>query len=84
MTFKIRWSRQAQRFVEKLPAQEAHRIAKKIDSIKECPFHFLQRYIGENFYKLRIGKYRVLIDVDSGQEILFVGAVGLRKNIYKI
>lgn len=36
-----------------------------------------------NAYKLRIGKYRAVIDSDETNKIISVVLVGHRKNIYK-
>ncbi|MBF0472858.1 MAG: type II toxin-antitoxin system RelE/ParE family toxin [Nitrospirae bacterium] len=36
------------------------------------------------FYKLRIGDWRVMYDVDSINKIVMICKIGLRKNIYKL
>jgi mRNA interferase RelE/StbE len=64
MTFTIRWSRQAERFLGKLPRQIAHRIVTKVNTIRDDPFRFLEHYEGAAIFKLRIGNYRLLMDVD--------------------
>ena len=56
---------------------------KKVSSIKENPFHFLEHYEGEDVYKLRIGDYRALIDVDFENKVLLVQVVDHRRRIYK-
>jgi len=83
MNFEIEWSERAARTLSKLPEHISSRIARKIDSIKSDPFYYLEHYEGEDVYKLRIGDYRALIDVDLSNKILKVGVIGHRKKIYK-
>ena len=64
MTFAVRWSRQAERFLGKLPWQIAHRIVGKVNSMIEHPLHFLEHHQGPDFFKLRVGSYRLLVDID--------------------
>jgi len=83
MAFKIEWSQLAEKELSKLPKEIASRIVRKVDSIKENPFHFLEHYEGEKVYKLRVGDYRILIDVDFSNKILKIQVIGPRYNIYK-
>lgn len=81
--YKIEWSKRADSELSKLPKDIAVRIINKIDSIKLEPFHFLEHYEGEDVYKLRIGDYRALVDIDFSNKILKIQVVGHRKKIYK-
>jgi mRNA interferase RelE/StbE len=83
MTFTIRWSRQAERFLGKLPRQIAHRIVAKVNTIRDDPFRFLEHYEGAAIFKLRIGNYRLLMDVDLKTSTISVRLLGHRRNIYK-
>lgn len=83
MIYVIRWHPNAEAFLKKLPAEIARRIVRKLDRVAHVPFRFLEHYEGQDFYKLRIGDYRALIDVDMENKILFVQVVGHRKNIYE-
>ena len=82
MSFVIRWSQQAERFVAELPKEIARRIVHKVDSIKDSPFHFLEHHEGSDFYKLRVGNYRVLVDVDMVKKVICVRVLGHPRNIY--
>lgn len=83
MSYEIRWDKKALDFLRKLDKLDAVRIIKKVDSIKEYPKHFLEELVEINAYKLRIGDYRALIDLDETNKIIFILLVGHRKNIYK-
>ena len=58
------------------------RIVHKVDSIKDNPFHFVEHYEGESYFKLRIGDYRVLLDINPTLKLIEVRIVGHRGNIY--
>lgn len=83
MTYLIEWHPNAKKFLMKLPKNTGSRILKKFSIIAEEPFRYLEHYEGQNFYKLRIGDYRALIDVDFNKWVLKVQVLGHRKNVYE-
>lgn len=83
MTFKIEFSNQATKFIRNLSNSIKERLKKKFREIAENPFHYLEHFEGENCYKLRIGDYRGLIDVDFDKKVLFVRVFDKRGRIYK-
>ena len=83
LTFVIRWSRQAERFLSKLPRQIARRIIGKANSITAHPFHFLEYHHGSDFFKLRVGSYRLLVDVDLKTNLISVRVLGPPRNVYE-
>lgn len=83
MSYLIKWFPQADKFLSNLQEKEALRIVDKLGQIKENPFRYLEHYEGEKLYKLRIGDYRALIDVDFERKILFVRILDKRGRVYK-
>lgn len=83
MSFAIRWSKQADRFLGKLPAEVVRRITHKVNRVKKEPFHFLEHYEGADFYKLRVGDYRLLVDVNISEKVISVRVLGHRRNVYQ-
>ena len=59
------------------------RIYNKIISTKENPFHYFERLEGRKDYKLRVGDYRVIADIDVDSKKIGVTVIGHRKNIYR-
>ena len=82
MSFSIEWSSRALKFLNKLQKDIALRIWNKVDQIKQNPFRFLEHYEGD-YYKLRIGDYRALIDIDFKNKIIYVETLDKRGRIYK-
>ena len=70
-------------FLEKAEKQLAKRIWHKIQSAKENPHHFFERLEGRRDYKLRIGNYRVIADIDDSNKKIEITLIGHRKNVYK-
>jgi len=69
MTYTIKWNPKPYKFLEKLPKEITLRILDKVEKIKDDPFHYLEHYEGADVYKLRVGDYRLLIDVDFPNKI---------------
>ena len=83
MSYSIEWHQKVRKFLRKLPKDIAARIVLKIREIKEESFHYLDHIVDKDYYKLRVGDYRVLIDIDFERKIIFVRVIDHRKNIYK-
>lgn len=81
--FSIDISQEAQKDLETLEKHTAEIILKKLWSIRENPIHFLERLTGLTLWKLRVGDYRVIVQVSTREQKLVIIKVGHRKNIYK-
>ena len=83
MSYRVRLHPNVVRFLGKSPSDVSRRIRNKLQDIREDPFHYLEHYEQDDVYKLRIGDYRALIDVDTERRILFVQVLDKRERIYK-
>ena len=72
MSFSVEFSIQASKFIRNLSQEITNRIKKRFKEISENPFRYLEHFEGEKCYKIRIGDYRGLIDVDFNRQILLV------------
>jgi len=82
MTFQVKLDPQVDKFLKKSAPLVAERIKEKLRLLKTEPFQYLEHYEGD-YYKLRIGDYRALIDVDNTRQLIFVRYVDHRSRIYK-
>ena len=80
--YSIHIEKNAEDFLKKLQKKDAEIILKKIYSIKDNPFRYLKRLQGKNLWRLRIGYYRVIVDVIISMNKIIVIKIGHRKNIY--
>jgi mRNA interferase RelE/StbE len=78
---KLIFDDEALKQLEKLDFPIKETIFKKIRSTKENPKHYFLRLKGKKEYKLRIGDYRAIADINEKEIIIL--RVGHRKNIYK-
>lgn len=70
-------------FLAELPKEVRERICRKIESAKENPLRHFERLEGREDYKLRIGDYRVIADINNALKRIEVTLIGHRKNVYK-
>ena len=69
--------------LEKFPKELRGRIFKKILKTKENPFRYFEYLKERGCFKLRIGDYRVLADIDRKEQKIIILKIGHRKNIYE-
>ncbi len=82
MPYEIRWDEKALEFLRSIKQEDAQRIIKKVNSIVEFPRHYLDHLEEIKAYKLRVGDYRIVIDLDENKEIISILFIGHRKNVY--
>jgi len=80
--YKVDFSTQATKFIRKLPEDIKDRIKKKFAEVSLDPFRYLGHFEGD-YYKLRIGDYRLLMDIDFEKKLLLVRIFDKRGRIYK-
>ena len=78
----IEYSKQAVSHLENLEPHIAERVMDKLDEATEWTSHHLDTLKNSEYYKLRIGDYRAIIDWDKENDTLLVIAVGHRKTVY--
>ncbi len=84
MIFQIIWSESAATELRKLDRAVAKRIFKKVSQLGENPYHYdVTKMVGEPYFRLRVGDYRVIFDIQKDTLRILVIKVGHRKNIYK-
>ncbi len=81
--YTLIFSEDALRFLEKLDKEPKKQIISALERIRIRPDHYLIKLIGEPGYKIRVGHYRLMIDLNKEQLQILVIEIGHRKNIYK-
>jgi mRNA interferase RelE/StbE len=81
--YTVIYDEEALQNLEKLQKITRKRIFDKISSAKENPFHFFERLTGRDEYKLRVGDYRIIADIDEKTKRISILFIDHRKNIYK-
>ncbi len=81
--YTVIYDEEALKNLEKLEKKIRKRIFEKISSTKENPFHYFERLTARDEYKLRVGDYRVIADIDEKTKRISILFVDHRKNVYK-
>ena len=82
MVFEIIWSDSAVRQLRKLDRSVARRIFEKVVDMRENPHRFVRKLANSPYYRLRIGDYRVIVDIQEAFLRILVLKVGPRESIY--
>ena len=83
MVWEVIWSEKSVKQLEKIDKKNAQKI---YDSVLDCakdPFRAVLRLINSPFYRLRVGNYRVILDLQQKKMIIFVVETDQRGKIYK-
>lgn len=83
MPFEIIWSDSAVTQLKKLDRFVANQIFQKVTQLKENPYRNVKRIVGSPFFRLRVGAYQVIIDIQESVLRVLILKIGHRKKIYK-
>ena len=80
--YSVKIEENAERFLKKIPKKDSDIILNKIYSLRNNPFRFLKRLKGHKLWRLRVLKYRAIVDVIVSGNKIVVLRIGYRKSIY--
>jgi mRNA interferase RelE/StbE len=83
MAFEVFWTERIKRDLNALPRDLVIRIIKKVDIAKANPYRFMGKLTGRAEWKLRIGNYRVLCNIDYENNLLNALHVEHRSKVYE-
>ena len=81
--YEIIYHKSASKQLNKIPQDTKTRILKTLERIKIRPHSFVKSLSNSPYFRLRIGDYRIVLDIKNNKLIIIVVDVGHRKNIYK-
>ena len=81
--YEILFDKKAIEYLNKQQKKIKVRIFNKIITAKEKPFRYFERLSNRKEYKLRVGNYRAIADIDKKLKIIKIRIIMHRKNIYK-
>jgi mRNA interferase RelE/StbE len=82
MVFEITWSDSATRQLKKLDRTVARRIFDKVGELQDDPLPHIRKLVNSPYYRLRVGDYRVILDIQREVLRILVLKVGHRESIY--
>ena len=81
--YQLIFDKKVLNFLDKLEKGTKERIWNKLQQCKEEPFRFLVHLEEIKGFKLRVGDYRLIIDVDNTAKTLTILKAGHRRNVYE-
>lgn len=78
----ILWSEKSVRQLKKLDKKTAKIIRDRVLELEDNPYKAASRLASSKFYKIRVGSYRVILDIQQGKLIIFVIETDHRKRVY--
>ena len=81
-------SSRADKFLSELDGTLRHRIVEEISDLEDFPFsmkpHDIAKLKGrKNYYRMRVGKIRIIFRVDRNRRIVYVVKIGYREAVYE-
>jgi mRNA-degrading endonuclease RelE of RelBE toxin-antitoxin system len=79
----ILYSKQASRFLKRAERQMSDRILRRIESLAVVPHpQELQRVTGTGLFRIRVGRVRILYEVDVAANTLGIVKIDKRERVY--
>ena len=82
MDWEVVYSKRAEGFLLRLDSAASKAIFRKISSSKSNPYHFFMRMVSLPYYRMRVGNYRVIAEIQDTVRVIAVIKIGHRKNVY--
>ncbi len=82
MTYHVIFSDLALKQLRKLDREIGQRIISTLERIRIRPDAYVKKLVGDEGYRLRVGNYRVILDLDKEKLIILVLRIGHRRNVY--
>ncbi|MBU0979213.1 MAG: type II toxin-antitoxin system RelE/ParE family toxin [Nanoarchaeota archaeon] len=81
--YELDYSQLAFRQLKRFSKVVQKRIVMTLERCKIRPYSHIKRLVGSPFYSLRVGDYRVIMDIKDDKLLILVIEIGHRKRIYK-
>jgi mRNA interferase RelE/StbE len=82
MTYDIVFTQSAGKDFDKLDGETKKRVSSALDRIRIQPDRYITRLVAEPGYRLRVGDYRVILDLENDKLIILVITIRHRRNAY--
>lgn len=83
--FAIEYTKQARKALDSMPANVRRTVESKIEGLAVDPMSAqnVKKLVGQPGYRLRVGDWRVIYDLDSGRLVVRVLLIGARGGVYQ-
>ena len=81
--FELFFTSESKKFLKILNKQDSKRIISTLERCRIRPQAHVKKLVSSQYFRLRVGDYRVILDIKAGKLLIIVVEIGHRKNIYK-
>ena len=82
--YKVIFTKSVKKDFRKIPKLDVPKILNEIEELAKNPRSSKTKKLkGEKLYRLRVGNYRVIYDIQDNLMLIFVVKVGHRSDIYR-
>ncbi len=82
MTYEVLFSARAIRQLKKMEKGVQERIVAVLERVRTRPEAHITKLVGDPGYKIRVGDYRIIVDIDIENHRILVLKIGHRKSVY--
>ena len=82
MSWIITWSPKSIKQMRNLPKMDSKRIANKVEELKNEPLIYLKKLTKKGQFRLRVGKYRVVMILTNNKLLIEIVTVAKRSRVY--
>jgi mRNA interferase RelE/StbE len=82
LKYEIIWSDTTIKQIKKLEYIIARRIYKKVEELSENPYRMSTKLVGDPYFRLRVGDYRVIFEIENEKLRVLIVKIGHRSEVY--
>ncbi|MEK6951408.1 MAG: type II toxin-antitoxin system RelE/ParE family toxin [Nanoarchaeota archaeon] len=81
--YELKYSQLFSKQLRKLSKEIQERVVTSLERCRIRPHDHVKKLVGVPYFSLRVGDYRLIMNIDEGNLRIFVIEIGHRKNIYE-
>ena len=81
--YQIEFSKTSEKQLLKIDHEIQIRIISSLERIRVRPYSHIKKLVGNPYFRLRVGDYRVILDIKEDKLVIFVIEIGHRSSIYQ-
>ena len=82
MKYDLKIQKNVQKSLAKISEPFQTKIIDKIYDLANDPYYNAKKLTGREAYRIRVGNYRVIYEINNNELVVLVVSVGHRKDIY--
>ena len=81
--YNLRYSKNALKQFKKLSKDIRERLVLALERCRIRPYSHVQKVVGSTSFRLRVGDYRVIMDIINDELVILIIKIAHRKKVYK-